>query len=75
MKGALADYDAALKLDPRSASGHFNRALARSNSGDKPGAAADLRAALRLDPKMKDAADMLKQLADEVPKKKRHGRR
>jgi hypothetical protein len=48
---------------------HRLRASGRSCPSLSNRAAADLRAALKLDPKMKDAADMLKQLADEEPKK------
>lgn len=49
-EGAIADFDAALKLDPRSESILFNRALAKDFLEDHEGAFADYDQALRLAP-------------------------
>jgi lipoprotein NlpI len=51
---AIADYDAAIKLQPRSADTYFNRGNAWANKGDPDRAIADYDAAIKLDPK--DAA-------------------
>jgi tetratricopeptide (TPR) repeat protein len=59
---AIADFDAAIKLDPRYATAFYNRANAKLNAGDKPGAIADYREAVALRPGFKEAADMLKEL-------------
>jgi tetratricopeptide (TPR) repeat protein len=59
---AIADFDAAIKLDPRYATAFYNRANAKLNAGDKPGAIADYREAVALRPAFKEAADMLKEL-------------
>ena len=48
---AIADYDAAIKLQPRSADTHFNRATAWASKGDPDRAIADYDAAIKLDPK------------------------
>ena len=40
---ALADYDAAIKNNPRLAQAYLNRAVAREAVGDLRGAAADRR--------------------------------
>ncbi len=47
---ALADYDAALKSDPKRAHWLYGRSLARRMKGDRAGADADLAGALRGDP-------------------------
>ena len=47
----LADYDAAVRLDPKYAFAYNNRGLARQAKGDLDGAIADYDAAVRLDPK------------------------
>ena len=47
----IADYDAALKLDPRSANTHYNRANAWAQKGEPDRAIADYDAAIKLDPK------------------------
>lgn len=48
---AIADYDAAIKLQPRSADTFFNRGNAWANKGDPDRAIADYDAAIKLDPK------------------------
>lgn len=48
---AIADYDAALKLNPQSADAHFNRGNAWAHKGDPDRAIADYDAAIKLDPK------------------------
>ena len=47
---AIADYDAALELDPAHVGALLNRAVARDRLGDHQGAIADYNRALRLDP-------------------------
>ena len=59
---AIADFDAAIKIDPRYATAFYNRGNSKLNSGDKAGAIADYREALELRPGFKEAADMLKEL-------------
>ena len=59
---AIADFDAAIKIDPRYATAFYNRGNSKLNSGDKAGAIADYRQALELRPGFKEAADMLKEL-------------
>jgi lipoprotein NlpI len=48
---AIADYDAAIKLNPGSADAHFNRGNARAHKGEPDRAIADYDAAIKLDPK------------------------
>jgi lipoprotein NlpI len=48
---AIADYDAAIKLHPKSADAHYNRGNAWARKGDPDRAIADYDAAIRLDPK------------------------
>jgi tetratricopeptide (TPR) repeat protein len=50
-KGAIADYDQTLRLDPNNALAYYNRGIARRGLGDKKGAIADYDQTLRLDPK------------------------
>lgn len=45
---AIADYDEAIKLDPKNASAYNNRGNARSDKGDTDGALADFDAAIKL---------------------------
>ena len=59
---AVADFDAAIKLDPHYATAFYNRANAKLNTGDKQGAIADYRQALQLHPGFNEAADALKEL-------------
>jgi tetratricopeptide (TPR) repeat protein len=47
---ALADYDAALRLSPRSASTLYMRGLVKQRAGDPAGGGADLKRALKMDP-------------------------
>ena len=48
---ALADYDAALELDPRSADGYYARGLCKAKLGRLAESLADYDAALELDPR------------------------
>lgn len=48
---AIADYDQALKLDPKLAVAYNNRGIARLSKGDSDRAIADYDMALKLDPK------------------------
>lgn len=53
---AVADYTAALRLDPRfAAPAHNNRGLARKEGGDLDGAIADYSQSIRLDPRSASA--------------------
>lgn len=45
---AIADFDEAIKLDPRNASALNNRGTARNDAGDADGAIADFNAAIKL---------------------------
>jgi Flp pilus assembly protein TadD len=47
---AIADYDAALKIDPTRANTLYARGFARRRMGDKSGAEADIAAAIKLRP-------------------------
>jgi tetratricopeptide (TPR) repeat protein len=49
---ALADYDAALRLDPGKAHSLYGRGLAKRKLGDLAGAEADLTAATSLVPRV-----------------------
>ena len=46
---AIADYDAALKVDPDPASALFGRGVARRRMGDVSGGNADIAAAIAID--------------------------
>jgi lipoprotein NlpI len=48
---AIADYDSAIRLDPKFAEAYFNRGHAWANRGDPDRAIADYGAAIRLNPK------------------------
>jgi S1-C subfamily serine protease len=50
-KGAIADYDQAIRLNPKLAPAYNNRGWLRDELGDKQGAIADYDQAIRLDPK------------------------
>lgn len=47
---AISDYEAALRLDPRSSFALYNCGIARDRCGDYDGAIADFTAAIDLDP-------------------------
>jgi tetratricopeptide (TPR) repeat protein len=47
---AIADYNEAIRLNPKDAEAHFYRGLARPRKGDKPGGETDLAEAQRLNP-------------------------
>jgi serine protease Do len=47
-RGAIADFDQALRIQPDYAAAYYNRGIARSALGDKQGAIADLKTAARL---------------------------
>ncbi len=49
--GALADYNEAIRLDPRNALAYNNRGKLRSDQGDAAGAIADYNEVIRLDPR------------------------
>jgi len=47
---AIADFDAAIQIDPNYAAAFYNRSKAKQNKGDSAGAEADSATAVRLDP-------------------------
>jgi tetratricopeptide (TPR) repeat protein len=49
--GAIADYDQAIRLNPKDAVAYVGRGAARNELGDWDGAISDLTQAIRLDPK------------------------
>ncbi|MCC5664106.1 tetratricopeptide repeat protein [Nostoc sp. CHAB 5784] len=49
-QGAIADYNAALKINPNLAEAYGNRGIAHSDLGDNQGAIADYNLALKIDP-------------------------
>ena len=51
LEGSIADYDEAIRLDPKGASAFNNRGISRSDLGDLEGSIADYDEAIRLDPK------------------------
>jgi tetratricopeptide (TPR) repeat protein len=55
-KGAIADYDEAIRLKPDFANAYYSRGLAKSALGDKQGAIADYTEAIRLNPDYAAAA-------------------
>jgi tetratricopeptide (TPR) repeat protein len=55
LEGAVADYNEAIKLNPRSARAHNNRGLALYRKGDLEGALAGYDSALKIDPLMAEA--------------------
>jgi tetratricopeptide (TPR) repeat protein len=63
---AIADYDAALKLDPAQADAFNNRGEVWRKKGDRPHALADFGAAIRLDPQHSSARGNYKSLAQEL---------
>jgi tetratricopeptide (TPR) repeat protein len=48
---AIADYNEAIRIDPKWAAAFVSRALARAAKGDKAGTIADYNEAIRVDPK------------------------
>jgi tetratricopeptide (TPR) repeat protein len=54
--GAVADYTAALTIDPKIAWSLYGRGLAKLKLGDKAGGEADIAAAKGLAPKLADRA-------------------
>jgi hypothetical protein len=50
LDGAIADYDQAIKLNPREALAYYNRGTARWDKGDREGAVADYDMALQINP-------------------------
>jgi tetratricopeptide (TPR) repeat protein len=63
---ALADYDAALRLDATQANLFNTRGELRRRQGDRPGAVRDFAAALKLDPQHEAARANQKSLAQEL---------
>jgi tetratricopeptide (TPR) repeat protein len=63
---ALADYDAALRLDATQAHLFNSRGELRRRQGDRPGAVSDFAAALKLDPQHEAARANRKSLAQEL---------
>jgi tetratricopeptide (TPR) repeat protein len=63
---AIADYGAALKLDPAQADAFNHRGEVWRNKGDRPHALADFAAAIRLNPQHSSARDNYKSLAQEL---------
>ena len=61
-KKAIADYDRAIKLDPREPYFYFNRAFAHEQLKQRARAIADYRMVLKLNPKDPDARSALKRL-------------
>lgn len=53
--GAIADYDAAIKLNPKDSRAHNNRGTAWRDKGDAERAMADFAEAAKLDPRNSDA--------------------
>ena len=54
-KGAIADLDRALEINPQLAGGYYNRGNAKGSMGDHKGAIADFDRALEIDPQYADA--------------------
>jgi uncharacterized caspase-like protein len=54
-KGAIEDYDQAIKLKPDYADAYYNRGIARSDLGDNKGAIADYDQAIKLKPDFAEA--------------------
>ena len=53
-RGAIADYDRAIMLNPSLAEAHYNQGVAKSKLGDHDGAEADRQRAIELDPEIED---------------------
>jgi Tfp pilus assembly protein PilF len=54
-KGAVADYDTAIKIDPKYVNAYISRSMAKVGLKDNQGAIADLNTAISIDPKSADA--------------------
>jgi tetratricopeptide (TPR) repeat protein/S1-C subfamily serine protease len=54
-KGAIADYDTAIRINPQFSVAYVNRGLAKSALGDKKGAIADFDIAIRINPQLVEA--------------------
>ncbi|MEH2243176.1 tetratricopeptide repeat protein [Nostoc sp.] len=54
-RGAITDFNQAIRLNPNNAQPYYNRGLARSGLGDHTGAISDYNQALRLNSKFTDA--------------------
>ena len=63
---AIADYDAAIRIDPKSAEAYFNRGHAWANRGDSDRAISDYSAAIRLN--AKDPAALVSRAAEHLLK-------
>ncbi|MFK0734953.1 MAG: tetratricopeptide repeat protein, partial [Gloeotrichia echinulata HAB0833] len=55
IKGAIEDYNQALKINPNDAQAYNNRGGARVNSGDFKGAIEDFNQALKINPNLAEA--------------------
>jgi hypothetical protein len=55
LKGALADFDKAIKLDPKDSTAYYNRAYAKRLKKDFKGALADYNRTIELDPNNAEA--------------------
>ncbi|MEA5532191.1 tetratricopeptide repeat protein, partial [Dolichospermum sp. UHCC 0684] len=55
VKGAVEDYNQALRLNPNQGEAYYNRGLARKILGDLEGAIEDYNQALRLNPNQGEA--------------------
>ena len=53
-KGAIADFDKAIKLNPKDEYAYNNRGIAKESTGDYKGAIADWGKAIELNPSLKD---------------------
>ena len=54
-RGAIADYSAAIKIDPKYTDAYYGRGYSRYNLQDYKGAIADYNAAIKIDPNYADA--------------------
>ncbi|PLZ90022.1 hypothetical protein CEN44_11785 [Fischerella muscicola CCMEE 5323] len=61
-KGAIADYNSAIKINPNFAQVYYNRGLARIVTGDKQGGIADLQKTAQLFQQQGRTADYQKAL-------------
>jgi tetratricopeptide (TPR) repeat protein len=51
-RGAIGDFDTAIKLDPKMAGSYAGRGMVKNNTGDYSGAIEDFDSALKIDPKL-----------------------